>query len=173
MNYLEFLARGYNIPFLALAAGAVAAGLYGRATRRRTTALSTGLAAAALVGLTWNGALHDLGVPDIGRRFPLVLLVSLGAGVLIGAGLDRLRRRLFPPVEGVAFTEPGLEGNEARIVTRTAGPEPASGRAQWQDEGGVIHVVRVHTGGEALRFGRRVRLVAWDEARSSYRVETI
>ncbi len=173
MSYLEFLARGYNLPFLALAAGALVAGLYGRATRRRTTALSTGLAAAALVGLTWNGALHDLGVVDIGRRFPLVLLVSLVAGVLLGLGLDRLRRRLFPPVEGVAFTESGLEGSEGRIVTRTAGPEPASGRAQWQDVAGVIHVVRVHTGEELIRFGRRVRLVEWDEAARSYRVETV
>lgn len=173
MNYLEFLARGYNLPFLALAAGAIAAGLYGRATRRRTTALATGLAAAALVGLTWNGALHDLGVVDIGRRFPLVFVVSAGAGLLLGVGLDRARRRLFPPVEGVAFTEPGLEGNEARVVTRTAGPEPASGRAQWQDEAGVIHVIRIHTAGDLLRFGRRVRLVAWDEAARSYRVETL
>jgi hypothetical protein len=173
VSYLEFLARWYNLPFLALAVGALAAGLYGRVTRRRTTAVSTALAAAALLGLTWNGALHDLGIRDFGRRFPLVFLVSLAAGVLLGVGLDRLRRRLFPPVEGVAFTEPGLEGSEARVVTRTVGPEPASGRAQWQDEAGVIHVIRVHTAGDLLRFGRRVRLVAWDGVARSYRVETI
>jgi hypothetical protein len=76
-------------------------------------------------------------------------------------------------VEGVAFTVPGLEGSEARIVTRTVGPAPGSGRAQWQDERGVIHVVRVHTGEDLLRFGRRVRLVAWDEGERSYRVDPI
>jgi hypothetical protein len=173
VSYLEFLARWHNLPFLALALGALVAGLWGRTTRRRTTALSTGLAAAALIGLTWNGALHDLGVEDYGRRFPLVLLVSLVAGGLLGVGLDRLRRRVFPPVEGVAFTEPGLEGSDARIVSRTAGPEPASGRAQWQDEAGVIHVIRVHTSGDVLRFGRRVRLAEWYEAARSYLVETV
>lgn len=173
MNYVEFLARWYNLPFLALALGALVVGLRGRVTRRRRTAATVGLAAAALIGLTWNGALHDLGIENYGRWFSLVLPVSLVAGALLGIGLDRVRRRLFPPVEGVAFTEPGLEGSEARIVTRTVGSKPGSGRAQWQDGAGVIHVIRVHTSGDALGFGRRVRLAAWDDSARSYLVETV
>ncbi len=172
MSYVEFLARWYNLPFLALVLFGLVVGLAGRLRRRRTTALSTGLIAAGVVGLTWNGALHDLGLEGYAGRFPVVLAGSALIGGLLGALIGRARRRLFPAVEGLAFTVPGLEGSAARIVSRDVGSEPASGRAQWTDEDGVMHIVRVHTGAGPLPFGRQVRLVKFDERGRSYLVET-
>lgn len=172
MSYLEFLARWYNLPFLALVLAGLAVGLVGRLGRRRVTALSTGLIAAGIVGLTWNGALHDLGLNGYERRFPVVLATAALIGAIIGITIDRARRRLFPAVEGLAFTVPGLEGSMAKIVSREVGLEPASGRAQWRDEDGVMHVVRVHAGDESLPFGREVRLLTYDAGSRSYLVET-
>jgi len=171
VNYLEFLARWYNLPFLALVLAGLAVGLAGRLRRRRTTGVSTGLVVAGIVGLTWNGALHDLGLNGYERRFPVVLASAALIGAIIGITLDRARRRLFPAVEGLAFTVPGLEGSPARIVSREVGPEPASGRAQWRDEDGVMHIVRVHSGDESLPFGREVRLLTYDARARSYLVE--
>ena len=172
VSYFEFLARWYNLPFLALVLAGFAAGLAARLRRRRATALSTGLIAAGIVGLTWNGALHDLGLNGYATRFPVVLASSALIGAFIGITLDRARRRLFPAVEGLAFTVPGLEGSLARVVSREVGTEPGSGRAQWRDEDGVMHVVRVHAADESLPFGREVRLVTFDSGGRSYLVET-
>jgi hypothetical protein len=172
VSYVEFLARWYNLPFLALVLAGLAVGLVGRLGRRRVTALSTALIAAGIVGLTWNGALHDLGLNGYERRFPIVLASAALIGAIIGITIDRARRRLFPAVEGLAFTMPGLEGSMARIVSREVGPEPASGRAQWRDEHGVMHIVRVHAGDESLPFGREVRLLTFDAGSRSYLVET-
>ncbi|MDT8435347.1 MAG: hypothetical protein RRA92_01205 [Gemmatimonadota bacterium] len=171
VEYLAFLGRWYNLPFLGLVAAGLGLRLVTRAGRRRPPGLSVDLLAMGVVGLTLNGALHDFGVMEIGARFPVVLGVAAVAGHLIGRGVRALRRKVLPPVEGVAFTAPGMEGAEARIVSRYAGAQPASGRAQWQDEAGVLHIVRIHTGGEELRFGRRVRLVGYLQAETSYLVE--
>ena len=171
MTYLEFLARWYNLPFLALVLAGLAVGLVGRLRQRRTTGLSTGLVSAGIAGLTWNGALHDLGLGGYEQRFPVVLAGALLIGTVIGFIIDRARRRLFPAVEGLAFTVPGLEGSLARIVSREVGPDPASGRAQWRDEDGVMHLVRVHSADEALPFGREVRLLTYDAGARSYLVK--
>ena len=173
MNYFEFLTRWYNLPFVVFILGGVIAGMVARSRRRRATVLSTGLVAAGIVGLTWNGALHDLGIEGYADRFGLVLLASGLAGAAIGIATDRVRRRLFPAVEGLAFTVAGLEGSEARIVSREVTSDPGSGRAQWRDADGVLHIVRVHSGDAAIRFGRPVRLTAFDETSRSYRVEEI
>jgi hypothetical protein len=173
MNYLEFLARWYNLPFLALVLAGLVVGLVGRLRRRRVTALSTGLIAAGIVGLTWNGALHDLGLDGYEQRFLVVLASSALIGGFIGFMIDRARRRLFPAVEGLSFTVPGLEGSLARIVSREAGPEPGSGRAQWTDGDGVMHLVRVHCAAGTLSFGREVRLLTFDAGARSYLVETV
>ena len=173
MNYLEFLTRWYNLPFVVLILGGLLTGMVARARGRRATALSTGLVAAGVVGLTWNGALHDLGIEGYAERFGLVLLASGLAGAAIGIATDRVRRRLFPAVEGLAFTVAGLEGSEARIVSREATSDPGSGRAQWQDEDGVLHIVRVHSGAATIRFGRPVRLTEFDEDARSYLVEEV
>jgi len=172
VSYLEFLARWYNFPFLGLVLAGLTVGLVGRLRRRRTTALSTGLIAAGIVGLTWNGALHDLGLNGYEQKFPVVLAGSAVIGAIFGILIDRARRRLFPAVEGLAFTVPGLEGSLARIVSREVGSGPASGRAQWRDEEGVMHVVRVHCAEDSLPFGREVRLLTFDSRARSYLVES-
>jgi len=171
MNYFEFLARWYNLPFGVFILAGIAAGMIARARRTRATALSTGLVAAGIVGLTWNGALHDLGIEGYADRFGRVLLASGLAGAAIGIATDRARRKLFPAVEGLAFTVAGLEGSEARVVSREVTSDPGSGRAQWRDEDGVLHIVRVHSGEGPIRFGRPVRLLEFDATSRSYRVE--
>jgi uncharacterized integral membrane protein len=173
VSYFEFLARWYNLPFVAAILAGFVAGLVARGGRRRATVLTTGLVATGVVGLTWNGALHDLGIDGYGDWFGLVLLGSGIAGALIGMATDRARRRLFPAVEGLAFTVPGLEGSEARIVSRGGTSDPGSGRAQWRDDDGILHLVRVHGEAGTIRFGRPVRLAEFDEEARSYRVEEI
>ncbi|MCL7926420.1 MAG: hypothetical protein M8841_01425 [marine benthic group bacterium] len=173
MNYLEFLARWYNLPFLLFIAAGVLTGILRRVTRRRGTAVSTGLVAAGVVGLTWNGALHDLGIGDYEDRFALVLAASAMIGTLFGWSVQRARSKLFPAVEGLAFTVAGLEGTEARMISREVDQEPGSGRAQWRDSDGVMHLVRVHTPDSGIRFGRSVRLVEYDAESRSYRVEGV
>ena len=173
MNYLEFLARWYNLPFLLFVAAGALTGILRRTTRRRGTAISTGLVAAGIVGLTWNGALHDLGIEGYEDRFALVLAASALIGALFGWTVERARRKLFPAVEGLAFTVAGLEGAEARMISRDIDEKPGSGRAQWRDEDGVMHLVRVHTSDPGIRFGRSVRLVEFDAESRSYRVEGI
>jgi hypothetical protein len=173
LNYFEFLAHWYNLPFVIAILVGASTGVLRRVGRRRGNALPTGLVAAGVVGLTWNGALHDLGIEGYAGRFPLVFISSLLIGALVGWSVERARRKLFPRVEGLAFTVPGLEGNEARIVSRDVTEEPASGRAQWRDDDGVMHLVRVHTDGRGIRFGGSVRLIEFDANSRSYRVEPL
>lgn len=170
MSYLEFLGRPYNLAFLALGLVAVAVRVADARTDRDLFAWFAGSLAACVIGLTINGAIHDLALGDPAGRFPLVLAISVVAAVPLGWGAARLRRRLFPPVESVRFNEPGHPGVEARIVSREVTDEPGSGRAQWHDGEGGLHMVRCHTDGPTLRFGRKVRLEAFDEEEGSYLV---
>ena len=62
---------------------------------------------------------------------------------------------------------------EARVVTRAAGPAAGSGRAQWQDDEGNLHIVHVHTAEGELGFGRRIRLECFDPETESYLVSTV
>lgn len=171
MNYLEFLARWYNLSFVFLVLAGLGIGLKNRLGGRGVSAVSISLVAAGIIGLTVNGALHDLALDGYERRFPLVLSGALLIGSLLGAATARARRRLSSGVRGLSFTVPGLEGSRAKIVSREVASEPASGRAQWRDEDGVMHVVRVHTKEGSLPFGRDVRLVTYDESGRSYLVE--
>lgn len=173
MNYFEFLARWYNLPFVLFILAGALTGIFRRSTRRRGSALSTGLVAAGVVGLTWNGALHDLGIEGYEDRFVLVLAASVAIGALIGWTVERARRKLFPAIEGLSFTVAGLEETEARMISREVGREPGSGRAQWRDEDGVMHIVRVHTSDPGIRFGRSVRLIEFDADSRSYRIEAL
>lgn len=170
MSYLEFLARPYNLVFLALGfASLVVRVIHGRGDRD-LFAWFAGLLAACVLGLTINGAIHDLSLGDPADRFPLVLTISLVAAVPVGWGIARIRQRLFPPVESIQFNEPGQSGMEARVVSREVGQEPGSGRAQWHDGKGGLHIVRCHTGGATVKFGSQVRLEAFDEEEGSYLV---
>ena len=168
MSYLEFLTQWYNLVFVAVGLTGAACALWGRLTGRDFFRYVAGLISTAVVGLTWNGAIHDLGLGSPALRFPLVLIVSAAAGVLLAALLGRLRDRYLRPVTSVRFNRPGLEGSHARIVTREAGPEPGSGRAQWQDSDGVLHIVHVHTDGIEMGFGRRIELGEYDPESESY-----
>ena len=126
-----------------------------------------------ITGLTLNGAIHDLGLGSPGSRFPLVLLIAALVGIGSSFAISRILRRLFPPVTGVTWNEPGLEGSIAQIVTATAGAESPGGRARVRDAEGIVHVVRVHAPGGPLRFGRRVRLGPFDDTRRAYPAEPV
>lgn len=173
MSYLEFLGRPYNLAFLALGLAALAIRVADARADRDLFAWFAGSLAACIVGLTINGAIHDLALGDPAESFPLVLGVSLAAAIPVGWGAARVRRRLFPPVESVRFNEPGHRGVEARIVSREVGDAPGSGRAQWHDGEGGLHMVRCHTRDGTLRFGSKVRLEAFDEEQESYLVSTV
>lgn len=176
MAYLRFLGEWYNLTWIA----AVCAGLLLVLARRLgaqavpRTSPGVVLIAAGVAGLTLNGALHDFRLEPIERWFPLVALLSLGSGWLIARGASRLRHRWFPPVRAVAFNQPGLEGEEAVVLSANL-EHGRIGRARHRDETGTSHIVRIHItdGGkpDVLRFGRRVVLGTFDAARRSYPVE--
>ncbi len=168
MSYLEFLRQWYNLAFLMVGVAGLACSIWSRLADRNLFRPTVGLIVAAVTGLTWNGAIHDLGLGSPEPRFPLVVVVSGAAGLLAAAGVGRLRDRYFRPISSVRFNRPGHEGAEARVVTREVRSEPGSGRAQWQDSDGVLHVVHVHTEGEFLGFGRRVILGPFDPESESY-----
>lgn len=177
MAYLRFLGEWYNLIWV----GAVCAGLLSVTIARREppegprTSPDIVLIAAGVLGLTLNGALHDFRVEPIARWFPLVAVLALGAGWLIARSASRLRHRWIPPVHGVAFNEPGLEGEEAVVLSADL-EHGQVGRARHRDEAGISHILRVHLaddGAGALRFGGRVRLGTFDPDRRSYPVEPV
>ncbi len=171
MSYGEFLLRWYNLLFLAVGAAGLAAALMGRGRLGRdpVPAASTALA-AAVAGLTLNGAVHDLRLGDPADHFWWVLPAALLVGAAAGWGFTRARDRWFPPVRGVRLNPTGQEGAEARVVSSSVDEEPGSGRAQWQDEEGVLTLVKCHTAEGTMKFGADVRLEAYDEAEDSYLV---
>lgn len=171
MSYAEFLFQWYNLPFVGAVLGT---GVLSLARRRRGgSAWSSALFIVGICGLTMNGAIHDLALGSPAARFPLVLAFAMASGgglVFLGR---RIRQRMFPPVTGVTWNRRGLDGSAAQIVTPTGGPDSPFGRARVRDEAGVSHVVRVHSEGPALRFGRRIRLGVFDEPTDSYPVEAV
>lgn len=173
MTYFEFLSRWYNLAFLGLGfAGLAGLGSVrlGRSGRSRE---AVALLVAAIAGLTWNGAIHDLGFGSPGPRFPYVLGGSLLLGWIVSGWVVSFRNRHLRPISAVRFNRAGHEGAEARLVSRSTLSIPGSGRAQWQDEEGTLHIVHVHTGGEELGFGRRVILGEFDAGCESYRVRAV
>lgn len=173
MTYFDFLGHWYNLAFLAIGAAGLVCAAWGRVRGRDLFRAATTLLVAAVTGLTWNGTIHDLGLGSPAPRFPYVLVGSMAAGWLAGRWASRIRARHFMPISAVRFNRDGHEGVEARLVTRSAGVEPGSGRAQWQDEEGTLHIVHVHTAGEEIGFGRRVRLGRYDAGSESYLVAAI
>ena len=173
MTYFQFLAHWYNLVFLALGAAGLICAAWGRMRGRDLFRLAATLLVSAVIGLTWNGTIHDLQLGDPGPRFPYVLIGSVLAGWLAGRWLGRIRARHFRPISAVRFNREGHEGVEARLVTRAAGAIPGSGRAQWQDAEGTLHVVHVHTSGEEIGFGRRVVLDRFDPSVESYLVTAL
>lgn len=171
MSYGEFLLQWYNLVFLATGTLGAAVALTGRSREGRDRFLPAAAAlATALVGLTLNGAIHDLRLGDPASHFWWVLPVSLLAGGASGLGLRWARNRWFPPVRGVRLNPPGQEGAEAKVVSSSVDEAPASGRAQWQDEDGILTLVKCHTREGEMGFGAEVRLESRDEEEESYLV---
>jgi hypothetical protein len=126
-----------------------------------------------VTGLTLNGAIHDLALGSAASRFPAVLGLSLVSSAgLVFLGI-RIRRKMFPQVTGVTWNQPGLDGSLAQIVTPTGGAGNPHGRARVRDEDGVSHVVRVHSEGPVLRFGKRIQLGEFDDASESYPANSV
>ena len=177
MSYIEFLGRWYNAVFLLLGGLGAIIWIAGRVRKRRpgsglkSIVIGT-LLGAAVVGLTLNGAIHDLALGDPAARFPLVLAASVVVALLFARGYQRLAQRYFPAVRDVELDSPDLGGLEARVVSRDVGCDPRSGRAQRQ-AGDTLHLVHCHTSDEGLRFGRTVRLLEYEPAVGSYRVEKV
>lgn len=173
MSYWEFLVQPYNLPFLALGVVGVAVLLANRRSARDLFRLSAGLVAAGVLGLTLNGAVHDLALGDIGSRFPLVLVLALVLSVPVAWACGRLRDRFFRSPERVLWNAPGLEGREAKVVSRRVQSTPGSGRAQRHDPDGTMHLVRCHTSEASLGFGHQIRLMEYDDDEKSYLVEPL
>lgn len=173
MSYLDFLAEPYNLAFLGSAVAGVAVLLVSRRSSRDWILVHAGLIALGVVGLTLNGAIHDLGLGDPAGRFPQVLAASLPAAVVVAFAARWVRDRFFPPVRSVRFNEPGLEGVEARVVSRGVDEAPGSGRAQWHDGEGVLHLVTCHTADGSIGFGTSVRLEEFDDEHGSYLVRPL
>lgn len=170
MSYGEFLLQWYNLIFLAAGVLGLAVALFGGGPDRDPLRFAATALATAVVGLTLNGAVHDLQLGSPVDHFWWVLPSALLGGGALGWGITRARDRWFPPVRGVRWTPEGEEGAEARVVSSSVGEEPGSGRAQWQDDEGVVTLVRCHTAEGTMKFGARVRLEEYDEAEDSYLV---
>lgn len=172
MSYLSFLSEWFNLAFVGAVVGGVLLGLLSQ-RRPRPDVRAASLFLAGIAGLTLNGAIHDLALGSPAEKFPLVLMGATLLGLVLAFGGSHVLRRLFPPVTGVTWNERGLEGCLAQVVTATAGADSPTGRARVRDSQGVVHVVRIHAPGAALRFGRRVRLGTFDDDRRSYPVEPV
>lgn len=170
MSYLEFLAQWYNLLYLALAGAGTALLLFRHRGDRDLLFPGAAFVAVGAVGLTLNGAVHDLGLGSPADYLALVLGVSAATGTAVGWGVRKLRDRWFPPVTGMRWNPTQEEGSEAQVVTSEVTGEPGSGRAQWQDADGHLVIVRCHTDGEPLRFGKQVRLVEYYAEGDSYLV---
>jgi hypothetical protein len=189
VTYLQFLGEWYNLPWLAAVGAGLLLAMRGRLAGRARpsadgapeaprpgslaprTSPAVLLVAAGILGLTLNGAIHDLRLGPVGGRFPLVAAISLGAGWLLAWGGPRLRHRVAPPITGLAFNRTGLQGGEAVVLSAGANSD-GTARARHRDEAGVAHIVRIHASepadAEGLRLGCTVRLGAFDEERGSY-----
>jgi hypothetical protein len=173
MTYFEFLGAWYNLAFLGLGAAGLLLVAWARLRKRDGFRSAATLLIAAVAGLTWNGAIHDLRLGSPASRFPWVLIGSMAIGWALGRWLWRLRQRHLRAITAVQFNRPGHVGIEARLVTRATGPQPGSGRAQWQDEDGILHIVHAHTASGEIGFGKRVHLERFDEDVDSYLVSII
>lgn len=188
MSYLEFLARWYNLPYMAGLAVSAAAFLRLPPTRRlgdwlggllklqevsgRFLLLVFGLS-FGILGLTFNGALHDYWRQwqEIGAVPGFVLAAA--AALLITRTLGRVQERHFPRYTSVKFGSPELEGYEGRVVSRVVSPQYRAGRAQVMEEGGTLHVVLCKTSSEEIPYSATVRLQQYDPDDGRYFVETI
>ncbi len=182
-SYLAFLIQWYNWPFTAAVLvvtmvwwRAAATEAWGRwyADHLRIQTISGRFVFVAfwfvfaLVGLTLNGAVHDFAPAWQARAFLPVLVVTAIATAFLTRWVVRTRDKYFPPIRAVRFDAPDLAGSSGRVVSREVSPEAPVGRVQIVTREGVLHVVRVKTRAERIRFGRRVTLVEYDGTDGRY-----
>lgn len=173
MSYPEFLLQPYNLVFVAATVAGLGVLLCARSSERDLFPVHAGLLALGIAGLTVNGAVHDLHLGDPAALFPRALAVSVVLAGLATGVAKWIRDRFFPPIRRVYFNERGLDGVEAKVVSERVEPRPGSGRAQWHDGEGSLHVVLCHTIEGSVGFGRTVRLEAFDDENESYRVRPV
>lgn len=174
MSYLDFLLESFNLVYLAASGAGTGTLAYARWARRHDLfRVHAGLLSFGVAGLTVNGAVHDFALGDPARLFPWTLLVSLLLAAAATVTGKWVRDRFFPPIRDVLFNRPGLEGVEAKVVSRRVEPEPGSGRAQWHDGEEALHLVACHTEEGTVAFGRTVRLEEFDDEHESYRVRRV
>lgn len=173
MSYLDFLLRPFNLVYLGALAAGLAVLVWARTGKRDLFRVHAGLIALGIAGLTVNGAVHDLELGDPGELFLRSSVVAVVLALLATGAAAWIRDRFFPPIRTVLFNERGLEGVEAKVVSRRVEPEPGSGRAQWHDGDAALHLVACHTREGSVGFGRTVRLEEYDEESDSYRVRSV
>lgn len=173
MSYLEFLQRPFNLLFLAAGGGGLVVLLVSRRSDRDLFLVHVGLLAFSVAGLTLTGAVHDLRLGSPAARLPEIVALSALLAAGTAAGGRWLRDRYFPPVRHVRFNRPGLEGVEARVVSDGVDETPGSGRAQWHDGEGSLHLVACHAAEGRIEFGAIVRLEEFEDDHGSYRVRPI
>ncbi len=186
MSYPQFLIQWYNWPYLA------GFGLAITALLLRGPVATTGVwlgrrlgfdgvpgywilvisgLSLGVVGLTFNGTVHDYRPGLESAAFLPVLFLSLLFSLLITRSVGRIKERQFPEFKSVRFGTPDLAGCEGRVVSRVVSPDYKAGRAQVMDEEKTLHVIMCKTRTEEIPFASAIKLLEYDEADGRYYVE--
>lgn len=188
MNYLTFLVRWYNWPYLAgllvLGAslarpamlGALGVRLGGWLGLKRASGFSVLRAFAvtlSVVGLTVNGALHDYWPAAQERGFFPGLVVTVVLAVVVTRLVGRVFEEHFPHFKAVSWGESGLSGREGRVVSRMVSADYRAGRAHVMGEDETLHTVMCKTRGIEIPLGALVLLGDYDEGDGRYFVEQV
>lgn len=185
MSYLYFLVQWYNWPYLAgFVLGLLSFfSVPGLATAGRAMGRWLGVSVASpfiilrvlgfglgIIGLTFNGALHDYWPELQEKGFLPGLVVSVLFAAFLTRSIARLFERHFPEIKAVGWGSPHLEGREARVVSRVVTPDYKAGRAQLMGDDKTLHVVLCKTKGAEIPYGAAVVLDEYDEADGRYYV---
>ncbi len=183
MSYLAFLLQWYNWPYVAgFVVGVLSfvptpgLGATGRAIGHRlgVSRVSGQVIvrvfgfALGVLGLTFNGALHDYWPAWQERGFLPGLIASAVLAAVMTRSIARLFERHFPEIKAVGWGSPHLEGREARVVSRVVSPDYRAGRAQLMGEDKTLHVVLCKTKEGEIPYGAAVLLGEYDVADGRY-----
>lgn len=188
MNYLEFLLRWYNWPYLAALLIALASlgrlGPVGRLGARigrwlhlerlsDHAVLRTFVLSVAVVGLTINGALHDYWPEAQETAFAPALALTLFLATVFTRAIGGVVKRHFPEIRAVQWGGAGLSGERGRVVSRLIGSDYRAGRVQVMGENHTLFMVLCKTRGEEIPYGAEVRLGEYDEGDGRYFVRPV
>ncbi len=123
-----------------------------------------------VVGLTFNGGVHDYWPAWQERAFLPGLLLSAVLAALVTRSVARVFERHFPEIKAVGWGSPHLEGREARVVSRVVSPDYRAGRAQLMGEDETLHVVLCKTKEGEIPYGSAVVLGEYDVTDGRYYV---